>query len=322
MDRISAQAGRFSAAMAIALAACSLAVAADAPTGAKLAVATKAAPQHVYFETPQAGFDALVAALRKADVKAVDKLLGPGHQRITDSGDAVSDRDAAERFVAGYDAKHRIEMQGDAKAILVTGESDWPMPIPLVKQAGGWTFDADAGEEEIIARRIGRNELDVLQVCGAFVDMQLEYASADRNGNGTLEYARRLVSTPGKHDGLYWPAAAGEAQSPAGPRLAQADVRPSGGKAKPKPFHGYYFRLLTAQGEHAPGGKRNYIVDGRLIGGVALIAWPASYLSSGVKTFMCNIDRVVYESDLGPDTPAKVQRIKAFDPGPGWSRTE
>ena len=330
-----ARAGRLGSALALALActltaaatATSAATAASAPSAADKTTsappaAAKAAPKRVYFATPDEGFAALVTALRQPDFKAVDRLLGPGHQRITDSGDSAADREAAQRFVADFDAGHRIELAGDAKALLSVGEADWPMPIPLVKQASGWAFDADAGEEELLARRIGRNELDAMQICLAFVDMQHDYASSDHSGNGLLEYAKRLVSTPGKHDGLYWPAQAGEPPSPAGPRLAAANVQPTAGKSTPKPFHGYYFRILTAQGEHAPGGKRNYIVDGRLIGGVALLAWPASHLSSGVKTFQCSLDGAIYERDLGPDTAARVRKIDAFDPGPGWSRAK
>jgi hypothetical protein len=318
MNRIVAQAARVAAALALSLAS-TLAPAADTPQST---ASTKVAPKRVYFATPQEGFSALVEALRKPDFKAVDRLLGPGYRRITDSGDSVADRAAAQHFVEQYDLKHRIELQGDATAQLSTGESDWPMPIPLVKQAGGWAFDADAGEDELIARRIGRNELDAMQVCLAFIDMQQEYAEVDRNGNGLLEYARRLASSPGKHDGLYWPTKAGETPSPAGPRLAAAHVQPTAGKKTSRPFHGYYFRMLTTQGANAPGGKRDYIVDGRLIGGVALLAWPASYLSSGVKTFMCNLDGVIYERDFGPDTSSLVRKINAFDPGPGWSRAK
>jgi hypothetical protein len=320
MDRIFTHAGRLAMALSLALAG-TLASAADAPKSAAPA-ATKAVPQRVYFATPEQGFEALIAALRKPDFKAVDRLLGPGHQRITDSGDSAADREAAKNFVAQYDARHAIQLQGDTQALLSVGDSDWPMPIPLVKRAQGWAFDADAGEEELIARRIGRNELDAMQVCLAFIDMQLEYASSDHNGNGLLEYAKRVVSTPGKRDGLYWPAKPGEPQSPAGPRLAAADVQPTAGKQSKKPYHGYYFRILTAQGENAPGGQRDYLVDGRLIGGVALLAWPASYLASGVKTFQCNLDGVIYERDLGPDTASLVRKINAFDPGPGWSRAK
>lgn len=319
MNRFMHPAGRLSAALALALA-CTMAAAADAPKSAAPA-ATQPAPKRVYFATPEEGFSALIAALRKPDFKAVDRLLGPGHQRITDSGDSAADREAAKNFVAAYDAKHRIDVSGD-KAQLSTGETDWPMPVPLVRHAGGWAFDADAGEEELIARRIGRNELDAMQVCLAFVDMQLEYAASDRNGDGLLEYATRLVSRPGRRDGLYWPAQAGQPQSPAGPRLAAANVQPTAGKQSSKPYHGYYFRILTAQGEHAPGGRRDYVVGGRLIGGVALLAWPASYLASGVKTFQCNLDGAIYERDLGPDTATLVRKINAFDPGPGWSRAK
>lgn len=320
MDRISTHAGRFSAALALALA-CTLAPAADAPKHAAPA-ARPATAQQATFATPEEGFEALIAALRKADFKAVDRLLGPGHQRITDSGDSAADREAAKHFVAQYDAKHAIRLEGDAKALLSVGDTDWPMPIPLVRQAAGWAFDADAGEEELIARRIGRNELDAMQVCLAFVDMQIEYASVDRDANGLLEYARRLVSTPGKHDGLYWPTQPGETPSPAGPRLAQASPQKLAARTGATPFHGYYFRVLTAQGPHAPGGAREYRVGGQLIGGVALLAWPASYMSSGVKTFLCGLSGIVFERDFGPQTAAAVAKIRAYDPGPGWARTD
>ena len=301
---------------------CLLASAADAPKAPAAATAKATVPQRMYFASPEEGFGALIAALRQHDYGAVDRLLGPGHQRITDSGDSAADRAATERFVAEYDARHSIQMDGDAKAFLSAGETDWPMPIPLVKHAGGWAFDADAGEEELVARRIGRNELDAMQVCLAFVDMQREYAALDRNGNGVLEYAARLVSSPGKRDGLYWPAKAGEPASPAGPLLAAANLQPRADKSKPQPFHGYYFRILTSQGANAPGGARSFLVKGKLIGGVALLAWPASYLASGVKSFQCNLDGAIYERDLGPDTSAKVAKITAFDPAPGWSRAK
>lgn len=314
---------RIAAAVAVSFA-CGLATAADAPqTSASTASAAAPAPsaRRAVFSSPQQGIDALIAALRQHDFKAVARLLGPGHERIVDSGDSAADRAAADRFVADYEARHSIQMEGDARAFVVIGATDWPMPIPLVRKGEHWRFDADAGEEELIARRVGRNEIDVIQVCLAFADMQREYAEADRNGNGTLEYAPRLVSSPGKRDGLYWPVAAGETPSPAGPRLAGAQPRQASGKDAPNPFHGYYYRVLTRQGAHAPGGARNYLVNGRLIGGVALVAWPAGYLSSGVKTFVCNLDGAVYEKDLGPDTPNKVRKITAYDPGPDWDRS-
>lgn len=320
---------RSAAAIALALAAGAgaLATIALAQTGAaapasaaRPAKAATPAPQPA-FSTPEAGFEALVAALRAQDAKQLARLLGPGHERIIDSGDNAADRAVWARFVAEYDAKHSIELQGDAKATLVIGPNDWPMAIPLVRRAGGWMLDADAGEEELIARRIGYNELDTIQACLAFIDMQREYAEVDRDGDGLLQYAMKLRSSPGKKDGLYWPVKAGEPQSPAGPRFAAADPK-AAGRTAGSPYHGYYFRLLTAQGKDAPGGARDYLAHGKLIGGAALLAYPAKYLSSGVKTFMCSLDGGVYEKDLGADTAAAAARIKAFDPGPGWSRTK
>jgi len=296
------------------------ALAAETNTAAATTAAKRSNPQRIYFATPQEGFDALVAALRKNDDKEVGRLLGPGHAAIVDSGDAAADRDAAAQFVAAYDAKHVVQMDGDAKAQIATGETEWPMPVPMVKSDAGWSFDAKAGEQELLARRIGRNELDTIQSCRAFIDMQDEYAEADRNGDGLLEYAGRIVSSPGKHDGLYWPAREGEPQSPAGPLLAEAAQGYRKGVATP--YHGYYYRILTAQGKHAPDGAMSYYANGKLIGGVALIAYPAKYRNSGVKTFICSMSELVYEKDLGPDTAAKARRIKAYDPDETWTKVD
>ncbi|HRP28075.1 MAG TPA: DUF2950 domain-containing protein [Burkholderiaceae bacterium] len=296
------------------------ALAAETNTAAATTAAKRSNPQRIYFATPQEGFDALVAALRKNDDKEVGRLLGPGHAAIVDSGDAAADRDAAAQFVAAYDAKHVVQMDGDAKAQIATGETEWPMPVPMVKSDAGWSFDAKAGEQELLARRIGRNELDTIQSCRAFIDMQDEYAEVDRNGDGLLEYAGRIVSSPGKHDGLYWPAREGEPQSPAGPLLAEAAQGYRKGVATP--YHGYYYRILTAQGKHAPDGAMSYYANGKLIGGVALIAYPAKYRNSGVKTFICSMSELVYEKDLGPDTAAKARRIKAYDPDETWMKVD
>ena len=282
------------------------------------AAAKPAKTAHPLFAQPEAGFEALIATLRANDAKQLARLLGPGHQRIVDSGDNAADRESWAAFVANYDTQHAVQMQGETKAILSTGSEDWPMPIPLVKQAGGWAFDADAGEEEIVARRIGRNELDTIQVCLAFVDMQREYAEEDRNGNGVLEYAAHFISAPGKRDGLYWPTKPGEAESPAGPRLAEAAAKQKT-QGSTEPYHGYRYRILTAQGKNAPGGAKSYLVNGKLIGGIALVAYPASYLNSGVKTFTCGLDGIVYQKNLGPETAALAAKIVAYDPGPGWS---
>ena len=298
------------------------AVTAEAQAQSTAPAAKAAQPKHETFATPEAGFDALIQALRSDDRKALARLLGPGSERVVDSGDAEADREARSKFVAAYDAAHEIRLKDDSKAVLSVGTDDWPMPIPLVKRGSGWSFDTKAGANELVARRIGHNELDAIQVCQAFVDMQREYAEVDRDGDGLLEYSDRLVSTPGKHDGLYWPTQPGETPSPAGPRLAQASPQKLAARTAATPFHGYYFRVLTAQGPHAPGGAREYRVGGQLIGGVALLAWPASYMSSGVKTFLCGLSGIVFERDFGPQTAAAVAKIRAYDPGPGWARTD
>lgn len=315
-------AGRIGVAVALALAALgSSAADAQKPRPAAKAAAKPSAAR-ASFATPQAGVEALVAALRRQDAAALQTLLGPDSLRLIDSGDSAADRAAWERFVADYDARHDLQMQGASKAVLSIGSSDWPMPIPLVKRGGAWVFDTAAGIEELIARRIGRNELATMQVCLAFVDMEREYAELDRNGDDILEYTARLISTKSRRDGLYWETQPGEPPSPAGPRLALADPGQFAPRDGLTPYHGYYYRVLTAQGKNAAGGARDYRVNGKLIGGFALIAWPASYLSSGVKTFSCNMDGIVYERDFGPNTAAAVAKIAAFDPGPGWSKAK
>lgn len=284
------------------------------PAGAKAAKA-------VAFASPQAGIDALIDALRAADSRKLAAILGPGHKGIIDSGDSVADRAEWARFVAAYDTRHSLQMDGDAKATLIAGKDDFPMPIPLVRKDGAWSFDSIAGEDEILARRIGRNELDAIEVCLAFIDMQREYAEADRDSDGILQYAQRFLSTPGKHDGLYWPTKAGEPQSPGGPRLAAASAQRKGVKGR-TPYHGYYYRILTAQGRNAPGGATSYLANGKLIGGVALLAYPAKYLNSGVKSFVCNTDGIVYEKDLGPGTATLASKIDAYDPDASWTRSK
>jgi hypothetical protein len=290
-------AGRLNAALAVMLTALLAGVPAVAaqPQKGSTASAPQAAVQRMHFAAPEAAVSALLDAMRKDDVA-----------------------EARRKFVAAFDERHAIDVAG-SRATLVVGRSDWPMPVPLVKRTQGWTFDARAGAAEIVARRIGRNELDAMQVCLAFVDMEREYAEQDRDGNGLLEYTARLVSMPGRQDGLYWPTQPGEPPSPAGPRLALASPQALAAHEPGTPYHGYYFRVLSGQGPHAPGGARSWRVDGRLIGGVALVAWPARYRVSGVKTFQCAMDGVVHERDLGPDTAAKAARIEVFDPGPGWS---
>jgi hypothetical protein len=274
------------------------------------------------FGSPEAAADALVAAASKGDVKAMQAILGPGSNALVQSGDAVADRRARERFARAYADAHRIDRQGDAQAALLVGKDEWPLPIPLVKRDSGWQFDATRGGEEILNRRIGRNELSTIQAVLAYVDAQREYYLRKPQGGKLLQYAQKFGSTPGKRDGLYFPTRAGEPPSPLGPLYASAKAAgyTKKGDGLPTPFYGYRYRILTGQGPHAPGGAYSYLAGGRMIGGFALIAWPASYGNSGVMTFIVNHDGVVYEKDLGPKTAEVAGKIATFDPGAGWKR--
>ena len=288
--------------------------AADKPAASSAAAAQRS------FATPEEAVKALVDSVRAQDVNALLAVIGPKSKSWLFSGDKVADAADWQKFLAAYDKKSSIDRDGDAKAILHAGEGDWSFPAPLVRQGDRWVFDADAGREEIINRRIGRNELDTIQTLLAVVDAQREYAANDGGGNGF--YASRFVSSPGKKDGLYWPTKAGEPESPLGPLVAEA-VREGYGKPKspgPRPYQGYFFRLLTSQGKDAPGGAYSYLVNGRLFGGFAVVAYPASYGNSGVKTFVVNHDGVVYERDLGPGTAGEATAMKAFNPGKGWAQ--
>jgi hypothetical protein len=217
----------------------------------------------------------------------------------------------------------RLEKDGDDKVALIFGREDWPFPIPLVRDQAGWSFDTAAGEQEILARRIGRNELGAIDVCRAYVQAQRNYASADHDGTGVMKYAQHIASTPGKRDGLYWPAVEGEPLSPFGPLVASAVAQGYSKKAdKPTPYHGYLFRVLTAQGPHAPGGAYSYIVNGNMIAGFALVAYPVDYGNSGVMTFIVNQQGVVYQKDLGDDTGAIAAKMTLYDPDQSWEKVE
>ena len=274
------------------------------------------------FPSAQDGVDKFVAASRADNTAALDKILGPEGRDILHSGDAQADKNALSRFVAAYDAGHKLVTDSPTKATLTVGTDEWPLPVPLVKGAGGWRFDTAAGKTELLNRRIGRNELITIEACKAFVDAQREYAAAD-HGDGILDYAQRFISAPGKKDGLYWQTKPGEAQSPLGPLFAKAQAAgyAPGASGKPQPFNGYYFRILQAQGPAAKGGAYSYLAHGKMMGGFALIASPATYGVSGVMTFMVNQDGEVFQRDLGPETVARVGQIKSFDPEPGWKKT-
>ncbi len=282
--------------------------------------ADEAAQKH--FASPEEGFSALAAAARAADEPALLAMLGAGAKPILESGDPVADREGLERFAASYDTAHAIQEPSPDRAELVTGTDDWPLPIPLVKEEAGWRFDTDAGDEEILARRIGRNEHFAIQASLAFVDAQREYWERNPDGAPLLHYARRLLSTEGKRDGLYYPTAEDEQPSPLGPAFARA--RTAGYEdlqaGKAAPFHGYYYRILDAQGPHAPDGAYSYVAGDWMIGGFALVAFPATWENSGVMTFVVNQDGVVYQKDLGPETLKLAEAITRFDPDESWTR--
>jgi hypothetical protein len=223
--------------------------------------------------------------------------------------------------VAKADEGKKVVKEGDARAILVVGKDEWPLPIPIVKQDSGWHFDTKAGAQEIVDRRIGANELNAIEVCRAYVDAQTDYAMKDRNNDGFKEYAQKFVSSPGKHDGLYWPAQAGEEESPMGPLAASARAEGYGSthvEGKRTPYYGYYYRILKAQGKSAPGGAVDYVVKGHMIGGFALVAFPAEYGVSGIMSFIVSYDGVVYQKDLGPSTAKIAGAMTRFDPDPTW----
>jgi hypothetical protein len=272
------------------------------------------------FDTPEEAVEAMVAALQTDDVARLQALLGPGGEEIVSSGDPVADENAREGFLAAYQAKHSLAEDGADTRTLVVGENEWPLPVPIVRRDGKWILDGAAGADEMIYRRVGRNELGAIDVCRGFVSAQLEYASAGRDGDPAGIYALKLLSDPGLHNGLYWETAEGEPPSPAGPFVAAAAAegyRAAEGDER-TPYHGYYYRMLYAQGPNANGGAKDYFKDGVLTEGFALIAWPADYGSSGVQTFKCNQDGVVFQRDLGEDTATVVESIKLFDPDSSW----
>jgi len=283
-------------------------------------VASVSGAEQKRFETVGAAVDAFIAALRAHDQKALIDILGEAGRPLVFSVDPVSDRANSARFVAEYDQRHHLHA-GGGKVVLHVGTDDFPLAIPLVPDGPSWRWDAEAGKEEILARRIGRNELNTIQVALAYVDAQREYYLRDPDKNGLLQYARTFASTPGKRDGLYWPTKEGEPPSPLGPFAAQARAEGySKQSSRPIPYWGYYFRILTAQGNDAPGGAYDYLAQGRMIGGFALVAFPARYGVSGIMTFIVNHDGVVYQKDLGPNTAAIARAMKEFNPDTTWKK--
>lgn len=275
------------------------------------------------FSSPQAAVDALKAAVEASDTNALHAIFGlAGHALV--SVDVVEAAEEHELFMSRVKEKINLVAASDSKQELQLGADGWPFPIPLVKQDGKWRFDVEAGREEIFNRRVGANELGAIQVCQAYVQAQREYANEDRNADEVLEYAQHLRSTSGAHDGLYWTTRTGDELSPLGPLVAQARGEGYRRKTKiltdePSPYHGYFFKILTRQGKHAPGGKYNYIINGHMIAGCALVAWPAEWGNTGVMTFIVNQRGKVYQKNLGPKTASIAAAMTTYDPDPTWT---
>jgi hypothetical protein len=285
---------------------------------AGLCLLIPAAQAQQSFANPDDAASAFAAAVKSGVNQDMLKVLGADGEDIIDSGDDVADADARGKFVSAYDARHSVKVDGK-KATLIVGADDFPFPIPLVHNKTGWKFDTDEGRQEILYRRIGRNELDTIKTSLAFVDAEDEYADKDR-GDGVGVYAQRIVSNPGKKDGLYWPSDNND--SPLGQLAADASAEGYKAGSEPQPYHGYYYRILTQQGASAPGGAMSYIVKGKMIGGFALVAYPADYGNSGVMTFIVSHAGTVYQKDLGEDTAARVKSMTSFDPDKTWTKVE
>ena len=281
--------------------------------------ATPAGAGSQTFDTPEQAADAFIAAADKFDVAGLEKILGPGQEDLVTSGDAVQDRKRASEFAA--QAREKKEISIDPKdphhAILIVGKEDWPAPIPIVKHGGKWAFDAAAGRDELLRRRIGGNELDAIEICRGYVEAQYDYAFEKRQGYEVNQFAQRIISTPGKHDGLAWRNADGTLGGPIGERIA--DAIEEGYTTKSQPYHGYYFKVLKGQGPAAPNGAMDFVIKGVMIGGFALVAAPAQYGSSGIKTFIVSHSGVVYEKDLGPSTLEEFKKMQRFNPDKTWT---
>jgi hypothetical protein len=277
------------------------------------------------FKSPEEAVKALTEAVKGNDTKELLAIFGPKGKELVSSGDKVADETGRQHFVKAYEEMNKLVNENDTKVILHVGNGDWPFPIPVVKKGEYWLFDTIAGREEILNRRIGRNELNAIQVCLACVDAQREYVLKDRDGDKVLEYAQRIISKKGEKNGLYWEAKEGEPQSPLGPLIAKADTEGYSGErpvGRRSPYHGYYYRILKSQGKNAPGGEYDYVVNGKMIGGFALVAYPAEYGNSGIVTFTVNQDGVVYEKNLGQDTGKIAAAMKKFDPDKTWKKAE
>ncbi len=274
------------------------------------------------FSSPEDAVKALSSAVDNKDSQALGEIFGGAIEEIKNP-DRVQATNEFNTFAASLAATNRLVYESEARCVLEVGPDAWPFPVPIVKNDGKWFFDTAAGKEEILNRRIGSNELATLQVVRACVDAEREYAGQDRDGSGVLKYAQRFLSRPGTKDGLHWPPEADGETSPLGPLAAEAQSEGYGqqskdNKTRPQPYHGYYFKILTRQGKHAPGGKYDYVINGNMIGGFAIVAWPAEYGRSGIMTFIVNQQGLIYQKDLGPDTGKAAPAIKRYDPDTSW----
>ena len=289
-----------------------------------IGIQADAAVKQKGFATPDEAVKAFAAAMESNDEKELLSIFGTAAKELISSGDPVSDKQRREMFISDYNRKNKLVQEG-SRMVLNVGEKDWPFPVPLVKKGDQWFFDTKAGKEEILNRRIGENELSTVQTLLAIVDAQREYAMNDRDNDGLLEYAEKFGSDPGRKNGLYWKTNPGEEPSPLGELVADARAEGygrTGLKQGPIPFHGYYFRILKKQGKHAAGGAFDYVVKNNMIGGFAVVAYPAAYGSSGVMTFVVNHEGVVYEKDLGKNTAKTAKKMNSFDPDQTWKKAE
>jgi hypothetical protein len=276
-------------------------------------------PGQKTFSSPQDASNALFTAMQNNDEKALLDIFGPDGKQIVSSGDETEDAENRANFVRRYQQMNRLVKEPDGTTVLYIGAENWPTTIPLVNQDHSWYFDTEAGKNEILYRRVGRNELSAIRVCQELVAAQKEYYSAQHN-----EYAKEIFSDEGQHNGLYWKAAEGESQSPVGPLVASAFANDTAKSqvGAPAPYRGYYYRMLTRQGKNGPGGAKSYIVNGKMAEGFAFVAYPAEYRSSGVMTFIVNEDGIVYEKDLGKKTDVLAKAMKEYNPNSSWQKAE
>jgi hypothetical protein len=293
------------------------------PASAMAAGAAFHKPAQQTYATPDEAVAALVDAARHGNARQLEAVLGPGSGKLINSGDAIADTESRARFLNAYDQQHKLVPSGTDRMTLDVGPNAWPMPIPLVKSGDRWHFETMAGAQEIIDRRIGRNEIAAISSCLAYVEAQKAYHALTEK-RGQPQYAQRLISTKGKQNGLYWPAAAGQEPSPMAEFVAQAidEGYPLDIVESPLPLHGYHYRILTAQGPDAPGGAVSYLDQGEMTGGFALVAWPARYGASGIMTFIVGSDGIVYQKDLGPQTGKLAGSMRAYNPDVSWARVD